>query len=122
MTPVALLPTVVSERLRHAVVGWPCALRVSSLYPGHTCSSDETTVFCHLPGLGKSMAAKTSDLSGAAGCFNCHAIVDGPDRHRREFILSKYPAAFAERLRLGNLETMSRLYEAGIISVKGAKR
>jgi Protein of unknown function (DUF1364) len=118
MTPANLLPKVRSRDLLGAIQGMPCTLRISSLYVGHRCAPDATVVPCHLPDPGKGMGAKTSDLFVAAGCQHCHDLLDGRD-NRIHWINDHYPRALHERIRLGLQETQSRLYEAGIIQVRG---
>lgn len=110
-----------SKAITDAVEGSPCTIRVSSLCPGHSCAPDDTTVFCHFGGVTKGMSTKVSDLDGGAGCLNCHAIVDGPDKKRREFLMEKYPAAVEARLRQSVSETLAMLVDKGIIEIKGAK-
>lgn len=121
ITNPALLPKVRSKKLRDSVRHMPCTLRVSSFYPGHRCAAQDTVVGCHLPVSGKGMGTKVSDLAMAAGCFNCHAIIDGPDKKRRTYIEENYPAAFALRLLEGMHETQSRWYEMGLIQIEGDK-
>lgn len=113
----ALLPKVRSEAIMQAMGGYPCALRVSTLYPGHRCADRATVVGCHVPTIGKGMSTKVSDLFVAAGCLHCHDIVDGRDQKRREYILQNYPAAYGARLLDGLAETQSRLVADGIIQV-----
>lgn len=120
-TNPALLPKVRSDKLMKAVRGMPCSLRVSSFYPGHRCADVDTVVGCHLPVSGKGMGTKVSDLSVAAGCFHCHDIIDGRDRKRRDYIMEKYPTAFALRLLEGLHETQSRWYAMGLIQIDGDK-
>lgn len=113
-----MLPKVRSETLMRAMAGYPCSLRVSSFYPGHACSPQATVVGCHVGGLGKGTGTKVTDMAVAAGCANCHAIVDRVDR-RYDWIMEKYPAAFMERVLLGLIETHARLCADGIINVEG---
>jgi hypothetical protein len=114
-----LLPKVRSEPLMQSMRNYPCALRVSSFYPGHYCAPQSTVVGCHIGGLGKGVATKTTDLAVAAGCLHCHQIIDGVDRAKLDWIMAKYPVAFMERVLLGLIETHSRLVVDGIIRVKG---
>jgi hypothetical protein len=113
----ALLPKVRSKAIMQAMRGYPCALRVSTLYPGHRCADRATVVGCHIPTIGKGISTKVSDLFVAAGCLHCHAIIDGVDNKRREYILQNYPAAYGARLLDGLAETQSRLVADGIIQV-----
>lgn len=114
-----LLPKVRSRTLMNAISGMPCSLRVASFVPGGKCSDPSTVVGCHISTIGKGMGTKVSDLFVAAGCFNCHNIIDGRDRAGADFIREKYPTAFVERLMRGHHETLSRLYGMGIITVAG---
>jgi hypothetical protein len=102
-----------------AMAGFPCAARVSSLFPGYTCSSQPTVVGCHVGNFGKGISTKTTDMAVIAGCAHCHAIIDGVDRHRRDFIEVNYSTAYVNRLLMGLIETHARLVAAGIITVKG---
>lgn len=113
----AMLPKVRSRKLLDAVAVMPCALRVSSFYPGHRCSGQDTVVPCHIPTIGKGMSTKVSDLFVAAGCMHCHDIIDGRDRKRRDFINDRYPTAFAFRLLDGMAETQSRWVQMGLLLV-----
>lgn len=122
MTPVSLLPKVRSTKIMQSANGKPCALRISSLFPGHKCSpGDCTTVLAHIAVGGKGIGTKTSDIEGAYACFNCHSIIDGVDRKRRDYIEDAYPSALAWRIIQGAAETRARLVEAGIIVVPDAK-
>lgn len=114
----ALLPKVRSDDLMNAMRHYPCALRVSSFYPGHACSPQATVVGCHLSTPGKSNASKSTDMAVAAGCLHCHDIIDGRDRKRLDFIQEKYPTALVARLLQGLIETQARLVADGIISVR----
>lgn len=111
----AMLPKVRSRKLLDAVRYMPCALRVSSFFPGHRCSRQDTVVPCHIPTIGKGMGTKVSDLFVAAGCMHCHDIIDGRDRARRDFIDKSYPTAFALRLLDGMAETQSRWVQMGLL-------
>lgn len=113
----AMLPKVRSRKLLDAVRFMPCALRVSSFYPGHRCSGQDTVVPCHIPTIGKGMSTKVSDLFVAAGCMHCHDIIDGRDRKRADFIEKNYPAAFASRLLHGMAETQSRWVHMSLLLV-----
>lgn len=113
-----MLPKVRSHRIMAAANGNPCALRVASLYPNHRCSGDDTVVGCHLPVSGKGTSTKVTDLAVAFGCANCHAIIDGPDKMRREYIQENYPSALAMRMLNGLVETHARLTAEAIIFVR----
>lgn len=116
ITNPVLLPKVRSTAIMQAMAGLPCALRISSFYPGHRCAGADTVVGCHLPTIGKSMGSKVSDLFVVAGCFHCHQILDGRDPKRRDFIMDNYPTAITLRMLDGLAETQSRLVGLGILT------
>ena len=109
-----------SKAITDAAAGKPCTVRVSSIYPGHQCSEDGTTVFTHFGGATKGMSSKVSDLDGGFGCMNCHLIVDGLDRVRLKYIVEKYPAALENRMRQSVSETLAILIDEGIIIIPKA--
>jgi len=96
----------------------PCTIRISGLIPGHRCASRETVVGCHLGELGKGMSTKVSDIQVAAGCMNCHMLVDGVDP-RWFWLLENHPVTTLKRILTATHETQAMLVELGIISVKG---
>jgi hypothetical protein len=109
--PVVLMPKVRSKALTDSAYGMPCAFRL----PG-VCNHDRaTTVWCHLPGIGKSMRSKVSDLHGAYGCSRCHDVIDGRagDTH------GLTPTILLDAMLRAICETQSRLAAIGIIKVKG---
>lgn len=109
-----LLPKVRSTSLMASINGMPCSLRIAS-FIGQPCAPDATVVGCHLPGIGKSMGSKVSDLHVAAGCQTCHDLIDGRDP-RGEFIRNAYPAAYFERLLKALAETQARQVGLGNIT------
>jgi len=118
MTPVELLPKVRARSILDAVQHYPCALRISSIIPGHRCSGQDTVVGAHLPTIGKGVNTKVSDILVAAACDNCHSLLDGRD-NRIHWIIANYPTIFYERLMRGHHETMGRWVEDGLLSVEG---
>lgn len=70
--PPQLLPKVRSKAITDGAQGMPCALR----FPGICTHDTAKTVWCHLPGIGKSMTSKVSDPHGAFGCHACHDAID----------------------------------------------
>lgn len=121
-TPQHLLPKVRSKAIMRFPEGaTQCEARVSSLYPGHKCSENGTLVGCHIDGAGKGQSTKETDISILAGCFNCHAIIDGVDIARRSYIIQKYPAAYADRLMRGMIATQTRMIAKGIIVIPDAR-
>ena len=111
-----LLPKVRSEAIMRSAQGQPCSLRVAS-FVGKPCAGIDTVVCAHIPGIGKGMGTKVSDLFVAYACQRCHDIVDGRDAGAFKLILDRYSAAFGERLRLAMMETQSRMLGAEIIVV-----
>ena len=111
--PVVLLPKVRSAALMGAAAGMPCSLRL----PGICNHNAATTVMCHLPGIGKSVASKVSDLHTAFGCSACHTAIDTFGWERRG--LSS--AVVLDAMLRGHAETQARLTTLGIITVKGGK-
>lgn len=109
-TPLSLLPKVRSKAVTDAARGQPCTLRL----PGVCNFNEETVVLAHLPSTGKGMGTKSSDIHAVFACSDCHDAMDrGTHRLDYETILDAMLDALAE--------TQSRLVEAGIITVKGAK-
>lgn len=106
-----------SRKIRDAAAGRACTIRVSSFVPGHTCSDPSTSVLCHFGGSTKGTGTKVSDLDAGFGCFNCHQIIDGPDKTRRDYLMSKYPSAVENRLRASVSETLAILLDEGILTV-----
>ena len=67
-----MLPKVRSDDLKEFARGEQCALRL----PGICNHNPETTVLCHLPGIGKGTGTKVSDIHAANGCSACHDAMD----------------------------------------------
>ena len=116
ITNPAMLPKIRSKAYMAYANGQQCATRVSSLYPGHSCSHG-TTIGAHYPVQGKGTGTKVTDIAVGFSCQHCHDIIDGPDKKRRDFIIDKYPAAYADRLLKGLVETWTRLIMAGVIII-----
>lgn len=111
-----MLPKVRSEKLRESCACMPCTLRIAS-FAGLPCSSQDTVVGCHLPVFGKGTSTKVSDLFIAAGCFQCHDLLDFERNKVGLEIAQRYPRAFYERLMLGHAETLARWIAAGHLIV-----
>lgn len=112
-TPPVLLPKVRSDALMNAAHGMPCSLRL----PGICNHNSATTVMCHLPGIGKSVASKVSDLHTAFGCSACHTAIDTFGWERRGLSA----AVVLDAMLRGHAETQARLVALGIITIKGGK-
>lgn len=113
-----MLVKVRSKLIMASANGQPCALRVSSLYPGYKCAGMETVIGAHLPVQGKGTSTKVTDMAVAYGCKHCHDIIDGPDKMRREYIEKHHPEALAMRMLKGLVETHARLAAKAIIFVR----
>lgn len=116
-----LMPKVRSQAIRNAASGVPCTIRISSMIPGHQCSDPSTCVMDHLPVDGKGKSTKVTDLAVGIGCSNCHAILDGVDIKKRDYLYEKYPAALADRLLRSIVMTHTILIEEGVIQIPDAK-
>lgn len=77
--------------------------------------NDGTTVYAHLNEsfAGKSLGKKADDLAGFFACFECHHGYDG-------WIDGNYAITYFDVLR-AVYRTWRRLYELGIIQIKGAE-
>lgn len=99
-----------SGRLLDSARGQSCTLRLPMV-----CSHDpETVVACHLPGYGKGVGTKVSDLHVAYGCARCHDVIDGR---------AKPPAGLTDAMILdamlrGLSETQARMVDAGLLIVR----
>lgn len=109
ITNPVLLPKVRSKALMASASGQPCSLRL----PG-VCSHDAaTTVLAHLPGNGKSMASKVSDLHAAFACSACHDCIDRHTYEKRGLTA----AIVLDAMLRGHGETVARWVGMGLISV-----
>lgn len=106
-----------SKKIRREAKGRACTLRISSLFPGYTCADPSTSVLCHFGGPTKGMSSKVSDLDAGFGCSHCHAILDGVDRERGEYLHEKFPSLVENRMRQSVSETLAILLDEGIIQI-----
>ena len=92
----------VSKPLRDFAKGQDCAMR------GPYCNNNpETVVLCHTRMAGfNGINCKPLDFLGYHGCFECH-------RHELEMGYDDIYRAVAE--------TQTRVFQAGLITVKGSK-
>jgi len=120
-----MLPKVRSEQIMAAAAGMPCTLRISSFYPGYTCSGPDTTVGCHPDNMGaaggKGTSTKPTDMLVMFGCKHCHDIMAGVDKKRHEFVVLNYEAAVLERMIHALRETHAMLLEEGIMVIPDAE-
>lgn len=110
LNPV-LLPKVRSRWIMDAAAGQPCSLRL----PGICNHNSATTVTAHLPGIGKSIGSKVSDLHTAFACSACHTAIDTFGWEKRGLTA----AMVLDAMLRGHAETQARMVGAGIIEVKG---
>lgn len=97
-----------SQKIRDAARGEHCTMN------GPTCRYDrETTVFCHLNEsfAGKGMGIKAHDIAGFFGCSECHSAYDLGQLGDKYFYLLRAVT-----------RTLTRLYEMGLLEVKGAEK
>lgn len=107
----ALLPKVRSSLIMASANGQPCSLRL----PGICNHNPATTVTAHLPGIGKSMGSKVSDLHTAYACHACHAAIDGFGYERHGLTA----AMVLDAMLRGHAETQSRWIGMGLLTVEG---
>lgn len=106
---IAFLPKVRSKKIMASANGKPCALRL----PGICNHRNETTVWCHLPGIGKGIGTKGSDLHGCYGCSACHYSIDRWTWEARGLTA----AMVLDAMLRGLAESQARLVDEGIIIV-----
>lgn len=102
---------IVSKHIRNAAKGEQCSLQIVGV-----CNSNPaTTILAHLPDETHGMAKKSDDLSAAFCCSACHDVID-----RRRF--NEHFEQEAEfYLWRANKRTWRRLFELGILSIRGMK-
>jgi hypothetical protein len=111
--PPVLLPKVRSERIMSSASGMPCSLRL----PGICNHNPATTVTAHLPGIGKSMGSKVSDLHTAFACSACHTAIDTFGWERRGLTA----AMVLDAMLRGHAETQARMVHMGVIEISDAR-
>jgi hypothetical protein len=95
-------PRMVSAPLRNFAKGQPCTMQLPGCDGG-----GETTVLCHVRRFTNTgMSQKPHDLHAYHGCASCHRDEDtaGDDDFLRAMIL-----------------TQTRVFEAGLVTVKGGR-
>lgn len=98
-----------SKAVRDNAQGQECTLQI----PG-VCSHDpEQTVHCHIRIAGfNGVGQKPSDFMGCHACQPCHDALDGRDPNKKPSGHEIMRAVFW---------TQHRLFEAGLLTMKGAK-
>ncbi|MGL6209697.1 MAG: nuclease domain-containing protein [Paracoccaceae bacterium] len=106
-----LLPKVRSDLLMASAQAQPCCLRLPGI-----CNHDRsTTVMAHLPGIGKSMGSKVSDIHGSFACAACHSAIDNFGWEKRGLTA----AIVLDAMLRGHAETQARWVGMGLLAVPG---
>lgn len=102
-----------SKAITQAAKGEPCTV----------CGkNDGTTVFCHLneSWAGKGMGQKADDIAGFFACHRCHSYYD--EKIQLYSGVTMNPTWFTpETIMRAMYRTWRRLYDLGIITIKGAE-
>lgn len=99
-----------SKALRNAARGEPCTLNVAGV-----CNYDPATVvLAHMPSESHGMAQKSTDINACFCCSSCHDWLDNRghqcvEKAHREFYMQR-----------ALIRTLTRLFELGVITIKGA--
>lgn len=101
-----------SKPLRDAANGERCTLQIVGVCNGRT----DTTVLAHLPDESHGISRKSDDISAVFACADCHDVTDGraPWPEHESLYRDWY-------FRRAQTRTWRRLYELGVISIKGAR-
>jgi hypothetical protein len=91
-----------------------CTLQIA----GFQCAPNETVVLAHIPMMGNHGAGlKADDVCGCYACATCHALLDG-----RMDGLTKDSADWYFYALRGLARTLRAMYDAGILTIKGASK
>lgn len=100
------MSVIKSKKLRDSARDEECTLNIT----GHCNYDPSTVVLNHLPS--EIAGYKSTDLSSCYGCSSCHAVIDSrgsiPDEDYEFYI------------RRAQVRTITRFYEKGLITIKGA--
>lgn len=97
-----------SDLIRKSAKGEECTVRIDGV-----CNRNpETTVFAHAPYHGR-FGMRDKDYWGAYACSDCHDYLDG----RSTRVMNLCGNLWMDAIR----QTLDKLIEKGIISIKGAK-
>lgn len=96
-----------STALRSSARGQSCTVRL----PGVCRHDTATVVLAHLPGHGKGIGTKESDMHAAYACHACHDVMDG------RALSPLRSAIILDAMLRGLSETQARMVAAGLISV-----
>lgn len=96
-----------SKKITGAARGEDCLINIAGVCHNNT----ETTVFCHFPDESHGTSRKSSDISGAFGCSDCHDAVD------RRVGGTDYDLNEGFYMRRAQTRTIHRLFELGILKL-----
>lgn len=99
-----------SKKLRDSARDQPCTLRLPGCDGG-----GETSVLAHMPGCGRGMGTKTSDVNAVFSCANCHDIID-----HRHMVAIPDAREIDQALIRAHAETLQYWVDSGLLSIKGA--
>lgn len=100
------MTVIKSKKLRDSAKGEDCTLNIVGV-----CSYNaETVVLNHLPS--EISGYKSTDLSSCYGCVSCHSAIDSRGTLSAE--------DYEFYIRRAQVRTLTRFYEKGLITIKGA--
>jgi len=101
-----------SKQLRDSALGESCTLRL----PGICNHDTDTVVLCHLRHLSSAgIGQKPDDTAAVYACSACHDAIDG----RTRTDMTQWEIGHEEGRAM--IETQRRMFDKGLIQVKGAK-
>lgn len=103
-------PRINSRAMRNAARGEHCTLEIVGACWGGT----DTTVLAHLPDESHGISRKPDDLSACFACVTCHDVIDG----RRPWP-SGEKGSRDGYMRRAQTRTWRRLFEKGVLNIKG---
>jgi len=115
--PPHMLPKVRSNAIMAMANGAPCTLRLCSYFAPYQCSDETTTVGCHMPVAGKGISSKATDLAVVFACSRCHAIQEGADLERYNWLTEKYPSVLPTRIMNALVESWTMMVMQGVIVI-----
>ncbi|PHR99242.1 MAG: hypothetical protein COA78_25195 [Blastopirellula sp.] len=101
-----------SKKITGAARSEDCLINIAGVCHNNT----ETTVFCHFPDESHGTSRKSSDISGAFGCSDCHDRVDGRVRG------SDFDDNKDFYMRRAQTRTIHRLFELEILTIRDSRR
>ena len=101
---------ITSKHIRDSAQGEICTLQIAGVCNGNP----KTTVLAHLPHNTHGWGIKATDLCAVYACSSCHDVLDRRVKHARFELDRDFYCLRAW------VNTLSKLYEKGIITIKGA--